>query len=140
MRNSRLTYGLNAHQPWLNFKTLWSTRTKKKLTAISYTVRYQNMKTLTDFFRNGSFTQSKLKNRVMTCLLLGYAQNHIGGTYHILNLWKIYIGLSCIIIWINKNYGEYVSRKKNTKENSYILQDEYKSDIWTHIKMDPVNT
>ena len=72
-------------------------------------------------------------------MLLGCVQNHNGDAYRMLNLSKKCILLSRDIIWINKTYGEYISRKENTKANIYILQDEYKSYTWDHVKIDPFN-
>ena len=31
--------------------------------------------------------------------------------------------LSLDLIWLNKTYGEYMSRKENTKADSYIIQN-----------------
>ena len=39
------------------------------------------------------------------------------------------------VIWINKNYGEYLSGQEHTKVESYILQGEYESDKWTRVKI-----
>ena len=39
-----------------------------------------------------------------------------------------------------KIYGEDLSRQEQTKADSYILQDEYKSDKWDHIKVYPFKT
>ena len=72
-------------------------------------------------------------------MFLGYAQNHTGGTYRMLNLHTKFIVLSRDIIWPKKTYGQYVSRKENTKSETYILQDEGKSYDWDHLKTDPVN-
>ena len=55
-------------------------------------------------------------------MFLGYAQNYTGGTYHMLNIRSKHIVLSRDVIWLNKNYGEYVSRKENTKTDSYEKQ------------------
>ena len=55
--------------------------------------------------------KSKLEYQGMTCMFIGYAQNNKGGTYHMLNLHTKIIILSCDVIWLNKTYGEYVSRK-----------------------------
>ena len=44
------------------------------------------------------------------------------------------------VIWLNETYSEYLSRKENTKENTYILQDEEGSYNWDNVKMDPVKT
>ena len=48
---------------------------------------------------------------------------------------KIYIMLSHEIIWLNKTYGDHLSRKENTKAKSHILQDEDDSYNWDHIKL-----
>ena len=50
--------------------------------------------------------KSKLEYLGKTCMFLGYAQNHTGGTYRMLNLHTKHIVLSRDIIWIKKNYGE----------------------------------
>ena len=42
-------------------------------------------------------------------MLLGYAQNHMGGTYRMLNLCTKIIILVCNVICLNKTYDEYVS-------------------------------
>ena len=64
----------------------------------------------------------------------------MGSKYHILNLYIKRTVLSRDIVWINKTYGEYTSRRDHTKDDICILQDENKSDKWDNIKMDPVNT
>ena len=71
-------------------------------------------------------------------MFLGYAQNHTGNTYRMLNLCTKIIVLSRDVIWLNKTYGKYISRKQNTKSDTYILQDEDKSYDWDHGKIDPV--
>ena len=71
-------------------------------------------------------------------MFLGYGENNTGGTYRMLNLCTKRIVLSCDIIWINKIYREYVSRKVNTKPDTYIIQDEDKSYNWDHVKIDPI--
>ena len=75
-----------------------------------------------------------------TCMLLGYAQNHRGGTYCMLNLRTKCIVLSHDGICLNKTYSEYVSRKYHTKANSYILQDEEEYYKWAYVKIDTVMT
>ena len=47
-------------------------------------------------------------------------ENNLGGTYCMLNLRKKNIKVSQI--YMNKTYGEQVSREENTKANTYILQ------------------
>ena len=44
-------------------------------------------------------------------MLLGYAQNDTGGTYHMLNIRTKRVVLSHDIIWLNKTYGEYAPKK-----------------------------
>ena len=44
-------------------------------------------------------------------ILLSYAQSHTVCTYHMLNLCTKNMVLSCAVIWLNKNCGEYISRK-----------------------------
>ena len=54
--------------------------------------------------------KSKLEDQGITCILLGYAQNHKGGTYGMFNLRTKFIVLSRDIVWIKKyvviNYHE----------------------------------
>ena len=57
-----------------------------------------------------------------------------------LNLRIKFILLSHDVIWLNKTYGEYVSRRENTNSNTYILQYEYKSYNWDHVKIDSFKT
>ena len=42
------------------------------------------------------------------------------------------------VIWMNKTHVEYASIKEGTKETIHILQDEYESYNWGHVKMDTV--
>ena len=76
--------------------------------------------------------------RGKTCMFLSYAQNHTGGTYHMLNLRTKRIVPSRDIIWLNKTYGDYISSKEKTKANYYILQNEDEYYKWAHVKIDPV--
>ena len=82
----------------------------------------------------------KLEDWGKKCMFLGYAQNHTGGNYHMLNICTKCILLSCGVIWLHKTYGESVWRKENIKSDSYILQNWklffYK---YAHVKTDPVN-
>ena len=71
-------------------------------------------------------------------MFLSYAQNHTGGTYRMLNICSKRTVPSRDAIWINKTYGEYVSRKEKTRADSYVLQDEDGSNNWDHVKIDPV--
>ena len=54
--------------------------------------------------RSIATVKEKLEDRGKTCMFLGYAQNHTGGTYHMLNLRPKRIVLSRTMIWLNKSY------------------------------------
>ena len=49
--------------------------------------------------------KEKMEYQGNMCMLLGYAQNHTGGTYHMLNLGTKRNVLSCDVIWSKKTYG-----------------------------------
>ena len=87
-----------------------------------------------------STIEDKLEDQGMTSMFLDYALNHTGGTYRMLNIRTKRIVLIRDVIWLIKTYGEYVSRKENTKANTYIFQDEYKSYKWGFVKTDTVKT
>ena len=59
----------------------------------------------------------------MTCIFLGYSQNHNSGTYPMLNLRMKRIMIIRDAIWQNTTKGEYAPRKENTTATIYILQD-----------------
>ena len=48
----------------------------------------------------------KLEDRIMTCIFLGYAQNHMGGTYCTLNIRMKCVVLSCDVLGGNKTYDK----------------------------------
>ena len=54
-----------------------------------------------------------------------------------LNLRTKHIILSHDVIFLNRTYSEYLSRKENTKADTYIPQDEYESQNWAHVKCYP---
>ena len=60
---------------------------------------------------SSAIVKSKLEDWVMVYMLLGYAQKHTGGTYYMLNKRTKRIVISRDVIWNNKTYGEYISRK-----------------------------
>ena len=62
-----------------------------------------------------------IKDQVITCRFLGYAQNHMGCTYHVLNVCSKIVVPSCDEQWLNKTYGKYVSILEHTKDDTYIL-------------------
>ena len=89
--------------------------------------------------RSIATVKAKLEDLVNMCMFLGYAQYYTVGTSHMLNIRTKYIILSHDVIFSNKTYGEYVSRKENTKSDSYILKNKYDYYKRDHIKIDPVN-
>ena len=101
-------------------------------------------KTFKDFWRNGSCTQYRYRKikagRSMKDVHVPRLCAKLYWRYipHV-NLGTNFIALSRDVIWINKTYVEYVSRKENTKEDTYTLQDEDKSYNWAHIQINPVN-
>ena len=54
--------------------------------------------------------KSKLEDRIIVCMFLGYALNHMDGTYLTLNICMKHVVLIYDIIWLNKTCGKYVSR------------------------------
>jgi hypothetical protein len=51
--------------------------------------------------------KGKLENCGKTCMFTGYAEDHAGDVYHMLNL-ETNCGLkTCDILWLNKVYGTY---------------------------------
>ena len=67
--------------------------------------------------------KTKLEDRGIKCMLLGYDQNHMSGTYHMFNLCMKHVVLIRDVMWINKISVCYVSIKLHTKSDTYILQD-----------------
>ena len=59
--------------------------------------------------RSVVMVKSKLEDRGIICMFLGYTQNHTGGIYLMLNIRTKCIVLIHDVIWINKTYGEYIS-------------------------------
>ena len=56
--------------------------------------------------RSISTLKAKLEDRGKTCMFLGYAQNHTGGTYRMLKLRTKIILLSHGVICLKKSYRE----------------------------------
>ena len=77
----------------------------------------------------------RLNNKGITCMLLYYKHNHMGSTYHMLNLYTKHIVLSRDIIWLNKTQGEYVLRREHIKADRYIIKYEDNSNKWDHVKL-----
>ena len=84
--------------------------------------------------------ESKIYYWRMTFMLLGYAKNHMGGTNRMLNMRTEHIIISRDVIWKNKTYDEYLSKKENLKVTTYILHNEDNSDDWFYVRMYPIKT
>ena len=72
-----------------------------------------------------------MEDKVKMSLLLGYAKNHTGSKYQMLNIRTKRIVLSPEII--RKNFIECLLRKINTTSDTNVLQDEDESYNWAHI-------
>ena len=57
-----------------------------------------------------------------------------------LNLHIKCVILSCEVIWINKTCGNYLSRHKNAKADTYVLQQKYDLKKWAKMNNYPVKT
>ena len=76
----------------------------------------------------------------MEKMFWGYALNHMGSTYCILNICKKCVALSRDAICLNNTYVEYVSRFQYTKAVDYVLHNEDDSNKRARIKMYPIKT
>jgi hypothetical protein len=66
----------------------------------------------------GAAVKAKLANRGILCMFLGYAKDHAGDVYRMLNLTTRKVIITRDIRWINKNYGE----KKGKSSRSFLLE------------------
>ena len=76
----------------------------------------------------------------MRCTNLVCAKNHSDGIYHILKLCTNQVIIVCGMICMKNTYGKYFARIKYSKANGYVLKDKNTADMWSHIKIDTVNT
>jgi hypothetical protein len=60
--------------------------------------------------------QSKLKNRGIPCMFVGYSEHHANDVYRMLNLETKSIIHSRDIIWMNVAYHDWIERKVSQKE------------------------
>ena len=58
--------------------------------------------------RNNDLHRSKLTNKGIPCMMVGYAKDNATGTYRMLNLESNRIIKSRNVRWMNRTYGEYV--------------------------------
>ena len=74
----------------------------------------------------GHTIKNKLGNRGITCMFLGYAKDHAGNVYRMLNLQTRKVMLSRDIIWTNKMYADKVgkTRAQFWQENNSDDEDE----------------
>ena len=66
----------------------------------------------------------KLEDKGNVSMMVGYAENHAGDVYRMLNLRTKKISLSRDICWLKKSYGEYMNLKKQGSEDSSDEEDE----------------
>ena len=65
--------------------------------------------------------QSKLKDRGITCMMLGYDIDSSGDTYRLYNLTTRSVFRDRNVTWLNKPFGEYMNSKKR---DNYFGEDE----------------
>jgi hypothetical protein len=72
----------------------------------------------------------KLENKGIPAMFCGYAKEHAGNVYKMLNLQTRKIILCRDVQWLGKTYGEYMKIGQNevTKVNSINYDDDYESD------------
>ena len=70
--------------------------------------------------------KSKLEPRGRICMMLGYAENHSGEVYRLLNIETNKIVLSRDVQWLNKMWGEYMNVKRVVPLQDY--QEEIEDD------------
>ena len=56
--------------------------------------------------------KSKLEDRGKACMFVGYAKNHTGNTYRMINLQTNKIWITRDVIWVHQNFGDYFSLTK----------------------------
>ena len=69
---------------------------------------------------NTNKTKSKLADRGIPCVFVGYARNHAGNVYRMFNMKTNKVMITRDIIWIGKFYGDYMGI---TKKNVTHLMD-----------------
>ena len=67
--------------------------------------------------------QSKLKNRGILCMMLGYATDSSGDTYRLLNLNTNAIFKDRNVTWLDKTYGDYVRSKSEFTRKYFDGED-----------------
>jgi hypothetical protein len=63
---------------------------------------------------NNNKIKSKLADRGVNCVFLGYARDHAPNVYRMLNLETNNVILTRDIVWLNKFYGEFMGITKTT--------------------------
>ena len=72
--------------------------------------------------------QSKLNNKGIPCMMVGYAKDNASGTFLLLNLETARIFLSRHVYWLHKTYEEY--RKDSKRQDNDYFSD-YTSSAYT---------
>ena len=61
--------------------------------------------------------KSKLKNKGLTCIFIGYQQKHPTGAYLLLNIKTRKFIISQDVNWMNKYYGEFMNIPKGEQQH-----------------------
>ena len=65
----------------------------------------------TGIVKNGKQITSKLNDKGVICMMLGYVTKNASGTYRILNLLRMEVLKSFNVKWLDMNYNQYVASK-----------------------------
>jgi len=68
--------------------------------------------------------KGKLENKGMECIFVGYAENHTGDVYRLLNLKTDKIVLSRDVVWLNKTFEEYMKIDGVKVRDPVIIDDD----------------
>jgi hypothetical protein len=82
--------------------------------------------------RNIQTVKTKLEDRGSTSMFLGYAKQHAGTVYRMLNLQNGTLCLSRDVMWLNQSYGEYKKHQKREDVTTIPRQPEEDDDEEDH--------
>ena len=86
--------------------------------------------------KNRKRITSKLNDKGVICMMLGYATKNESGTYRLLNLLRTKVLKSINVKWLDMNYDQYVASKstKTATSNNVEYNDFLEFDIGNSVK------
>ena len=84
--------------------------------------------------------QGKMESKGAICMFVGYAEDHSGDTYIMLNMITKKIILSRDVRWLNKIYGKWAKENSSQIDPEDIIPDEPKSENIEKIDEDKSET